>query len=149
MRMASVAGAGGMRTGVLRVCGDWALEAGSPALAPVAVWCEEHPEAQRVRVESSELGSWGSGLVSCLLAVRELCARHGVELETDGLSSDLPGLLELGTAQAASVPAPSEEPAMRAISRLGLWAIAWRGALREWVVANGAIRRRNAGNGDA
>jgi phospholipid/cholesterol/gamma-HCH transport system permease protein len=88
---------GGDATVVVRLAGAWHLASGLPS--PEAVERElSRGTARAVAFDTRELREWDSSLVAFLTAVAELCRRHGIALEREGLPSGICRLLRLAEA---------------------------------------------------
>jgi phospholipid/cholesterol/gamma-HCH transport system permease protein len=83
---------------LLRLVGDWKLKAGLPTAAAVERQFDQTKQLRRLRFDAAELGSWDSGLLAFLVALQDVCQRHGLEFDTAGLPQGARKLLGLATA---------------------------------------------------
>lgn len=82
---------------IVRLSGDWRLEASRPALEPIV---QELATGgiRRVRFEASELRTWDSSLLAALRALARAGESAGVQLDRSGLPVGAQRLLELAEA---------------------------------------------------
>jgi len=95
----------GRETVVVRLRGDWLLESGLPALAPVEQALSE-THAKKVTFDARELRDWDSALVAFLEKLREISRQAGATVDASGLPPGAQRLLRL----AEAVP---EKPGVR------------------------------------
>ncbi|MCU0586940.1 MAG: ABC transporter permease [Syntrophobacteraceae bacterium] len=109
----------------MSLSGDWELGLQLPSPREVEVDIQTGGRPQRLTFDSRGLGHWGSGLLTFLLQVRELCLREGITLEVDGLPTGARRLLALATAVPERKGARREKVREGILASLGDKAIAW------------------------
>ena len=105
---------------VVRVSGDWSLEAAAPAPAAVEQEVRDAPP-ERLVFQARDLGRWDSSLVSYLASIAEVARGEGLAVDTTGLPKGLQHLLALaGRPPPATPPPPPHQPLPTRIGVAGI-----------------------------
>ncbi len=98
---------------LVSLTGDWALGRRLPAAEEIEREIHSAAPPLRLGFDSRDLGKWGSGLLTFLLNVRQVCLQERITLEDDGLPPGVRRLLALATA------VPERKGARRETERQG------------------------------
>lgn len=113
---------------VLRIAGDWTLQAEKPDLH--RFWQELGRAPRCLQLDTAGLVAWDSSLLALLRRVRRLATEQGLRLDRQGLPAGVEHLLQLAEQPSGQVV---EEAAARpdALSRVGLQVLGWQAALAD------------------
>jgi phospholipid/cholesterol/gamma-HCH transport system permease protein len=110
----------GDETLVVRVSGDWSLQAPSPSPVPIEKEIQEAPP-KRLVFQASALGRWDSALVSYLASIAEAARAEGLTVDGTGLPRGLQHLLALaGGPRRPLPPPPPHQPLPTRIGEAGI-----------------------------
>jgi phospholipid/cholesterol/gamma-HCH transport system permease protein len=103
---------------ILRIAGAWRLQAELPP-PKVVEEALSRSQPRQVVFDASSLGEWDSGLLAFLVDVTELCRRHKIEVEREGLPSGVQRLLALAEAVPERKGARQAEANPSLLERIG------------------------------
>jgi phospholipid/cholesterol/gamma-HCH transport system permease protein len=107
--------------GTLKVIlsGDWKLGGELPGAGTVQQRLESRPGVRNLVFDTRELTSWDTGLLTFLVNVGNICSRHNLSLNRDGLPPGARRLLELALAVPEKKDARQAEERVAFLSYLG------------------------------
>ncbi|HET8732611.1 MAG TPA: hypothetical protein VFM45_02445, partial [Anaeromyxobacteraceae bacterium] len=97
---------------VVRVGGDWALDAPVPAPDEAVRELRAGESPSRVVLQAAELGHWDSSLVAYLVAVSEAARAESLSVDATGLPKGMQHLLALAAGPRRPVPPPPPHPTL-------------------------------------
>lgn len=116
---------------VIHIAGDWKLGAALPAADSALQQIQSGPGLHAVAYESSELGSWDTGLVTLLASIETTARERQVTVEHDGLPEGAQRLLHLAFAVEERTGARRETTTKSLLTRTGERAVESLASLRE------------------
>jgi phospholipid/cholesterol/gamma-HCH transport system permease protein len=93
------------------LAGDWQLGGDVPKTETVVQRLQNSPAVRRLVLDTQKLGRWDTGLLTFLLNLRNYCAGHNINLDSDTLPEGARKLLELAAA------VPEKKDARKAVER--------------------------------
>jgi phospholipid/cholesterol/gamma-HCH transport system permease protein len=124
---------------VVRFTGAWSLRAGLPSPALLERRLESAPGVRAVTLDTGELTSWDSSVLTFLVNLSELCRSRAIAMDSSRLPGGLRRLLELAEAVPEKKGARRDEVRARFLERVGLSAIGFVAALKEMLSFLGAM----------
>lgn len=83
---------------LIKLSGSWMTRNGLPPTEQVVRAIQSGPPIRRIRFDSEHVTSWDTGLVTFLKKVTDICTRHDIEIEREGLPPGAWRLLDLAQA---------------------------------------------------
>jgi phospholipid/cholesterol/gamma-HCH transport system permease protein len=87
----------GKDTLLVSIAGEWKLERKLPSWEIVQKQIESTPGVKRIRFDAEALTGWDSGLLIFLTRVIDVCTRHEVHVDNEGLPEGVRKLLDLAS----------------------------------------------------
>jgi len=111
---------------LVRLSGNWKLEAGLPPLTALGNRLGEATHPSRVAFEATQLGEWDSGLLGFLVGLEEICRKHDVAFDAGNLPEGARRLVNLATA------VPERKGARRTEERESFLTLVGKESLTMW-----------------
>ena len=106
--------------------GSWTIHVELPSVAQMQQQFDARPAVRRLLFDTQRLTNWDSGLLTFLLALSALCARHHNEIDPGGLPQGVQRLLRLATAVPERQGARREDVRASLLARIGKATLAAR-----------------------
>jgi len=100
----------GPATALVRLTGSWRLRDHLPRATAVLDQVSTLPGVRRLTFDTSQLGTWDTGLLTFLRHLVEESAKAGIELDRTGLPNDVERLLSLASAVPVRTTSEPEGP---------------------------------------
>lgn len=109
---------------LITLLGSWMIRDGVPPTAQVLRAIESRSSIRRIQFDSEHVTSWDTGLVTFLKKVSDVCARHHIEIDRQGLPQGAWRLLDLAQAVSERKGARRSDERRPLVERVGHASIA-------------------------